>query len=149
MQDEEPSQSAPEAAPGATPGPVVDLAHLRMMTMEDVALAREVIAIFRTQADTWGRLLWPNVSPEVWADAAHTIKGAAAGLGAERLKAACAHAERLGRAANVSPVAASLALQDVREALEATLTVFGRIDYELAVSGDFSAALRRSHASNS
>jgi hypothetical protein len=136
-------------APDTRTPPVVDLAHLRMMTMEDVSLAREVIAIFRNQADMWGRLLWPNVSPEVWADAAHTIKGAAAGLGAERLKLACAHAEMLGRAANVSPVAASVALQDVREQLDATLTVFGRIDYELAVSGDFSVALRRSHASNS
>jgi HPt (histidine-containing phosphotransfer) domain-containing protein len=129
--------------------PIIDLKHFADATLGEAALAREVLSIFRSQTEVWGRLLWPTVSPEVWADAAHTIKGAAAGLGAERLKAVCTYAETLGRSGNVSPVQAAVALQDVRDQVEAALNVFQRLDYELSISDDFASALRRSQTVNS
>ena len=40
----------------------IDLDHLLNMTGGDADLADEVLDIFRNQAETWGRMLTPNMS---------------------------------------------------------------------------------------
>ena len=125
--------------------PVLDRAHLDMMTGGDNELAAEVIEIFRHQAEIWSRMLSASEPAATWADAAHTIKGAALGVGATRLAEACAHAETLGRAGNVSKAEAALVLGDVREQLNLALEAAARRAHELAGSAGFSA----SNASNS
>jgi HPt (histidine-containing phosphotransfer) domain-containing protein len=50
-----------------------------------------VLGIFREQAQVWARML--DVQSPGWRDAAHTVKGAAAGIGAIELAEACALAE--------------------------------------------------------
>ena len=60
----------------------VDLDQLRTMTSGDAELAVEALAIFRSQADLWGRMLDGNGDRQQWADACHTIKGAARSVGA-------------------------------------------------------------------
>ncbi len=123
----------------------LDLAHLQAMTGGDVGLAVEVLDIFRGQADAWGRLLDPRAEAEQWADAAHTLKGAALSIGAGRLAAICAQTETLGRGDPVSPAHASLALNDLRNELNAVRESVARLAHTLSVAGAF----RASNASNS
>ena len=124
---------------------VLDRDHLMKMTSGDISLALEVLSIFRQQADSWGRLLTAREEPAVWADAAHSIKGAALGIGALRLARACEVAEQLGRHGDPSPAESAVAVDDVRAALTQALEAAARTDHELAGSEAFSA----SNASNS
>jgi len=125
--------------------PVLDRDHLSSMTGGDPGLQAEVIEIFRHQADIWGRMLSARQAPSAWADAAHTIKGAALGIGAIRLARACARAERLGRSGDPGLAEAALALDEVRAALGEALEAAAGAAHELAVSATF----RESKASNS
>lgn len=128
--------------------PLLDVQHLRAMTSGDAHLAAEVIDIFRQQAEIWSRLLTVREPAASWADAAHSIKGAALGIGALRLAQMCERAEKLGRSGDASQTAAAVALGDVRDVLALTEEVVARVAHQLAVSEDFSA-IRVSNASNS
>jgi HPt (histidine-containing phosphotransfer) domain-containing protein len=91
-------QSAAEER-GSTAGPsierVIDLVHLSRMTLGDRALEREVLALFSRQA----RLALARIKhgpPEAVAAAAHTLKGAARGIGAHRVARAAEVVEHSG-----------------------------------------------------
>ena len=124
---------------------VLDLDHLSKMTMGDEGLAAEIIAIFQEQAAIWGRLLSAKEPAGTWADAAHTLKGSALGIGAIRLARYCERAETLGRSGTATPAQAAVALDDVRAALGEALEAAAAAAHKFAVSSDLSA----SNASNS
>jgi HPt (histidine-containing phosphotransfer) domain-containing protein len=69
----------------------VDFVVLETYTGGDEAVAEEVLGLFREQAQVWSRLL--DADSAGWRDAAHTVKGAALGIGANELADACAVAE--------------------------------------------------------
>lgn len=94
-----------------------DRAHFTMMTGGDAALQAEIVAMFRVQAQLWSRLLTPDAPTGTWADAAHTAKGSAKGLGLWRLADACEEAETLGRAGAMEGTLVAAALHRVRAAL--------------------------------
>lgn len=116
----------------------IDRLKLKQNTGNDAELAGEVLEIFKSQVETWGRMLDPMDEAERWADAAHTIKGAALGIGASQLAEACRAAETRGRAEPApSRTQASLLINEIRDALLPTLEDVARINYEISVSGDF------------
>lgn len=117
--------------------PVVDIDQLKRMTFEDTALAIEVLGIFREQADLWGRLLDPAIEQEKWADACHSIKGAARSVGAMALGEACATGEELGRTAGVTKIQASVAVNAVRDRLGEAIEALAEVEHRLLVSGKF------------
>ena len=100
---------------------IFDRDHFAMMTGGDSDLQVEIVGIFRAQAQLWERLLIPDAPTSVWADAAHTVKGAAKGLGLWRLAEACEQAETLGRAGAVEGALVRSALARVRQALDEAL----------------------------
>ena len=111
------------------------------MTMGDPAIAAEVLEIFKGQAETWGRMLDPKAPKVQWADAAHTLKGAALGIGASPLADACKAAEDLGRSdASVSETQAALVLGDVRDALHTALEAVHGALHTLELKAPFQAA---------
>ncbi len=69
----------------------VDFAHLEAYTLNDVAIMEEVLRLFQHQCELWVQLL--STDHEGWRDAAHTIKGAALGIGANALAAVAGEAE--------------------------------------------------------
>ena len=69
----------------------VDFAYLEGFAAGDQAVVDEVLELFREQAAMWSRLLHPDQLG--WRDAAHTVKGAARGVGAVALADACERAE--------------------------------------------------------
>lgn len=91
----------------------VDFAHLEAYTLNDAGVIEEVLTLFSQQAEIWSPLL--DVSHAGWRDAAHTLKGAAGGIGARALAEAAEAAER-GDADG-----ASGRLEKVRDALDAAL----------------------------
>ncbi len=120
---------------------VFDKSHLMAMTGGDRDLALEIIDIFREQAAVWARMLDPGSPPTQWANAAHSIKGAAAGAGALRLAETCGRAETLGRSDRaVERVEAAVALSDVKDELAQALEALAIASHDIAGSVSSSAS---------
>lgn len=101
----------------------VDFAVLERMTGGDDAVTDEVLDLFAQQAAMWSPML--DVREEGWRDGVHTIRGAAAGIGAEDLARACQAAEHADKA-DVAPL-----LDRVRDALGLALTDVAAYRHEL------------------
>ncbi|AQR62288.1 Hpt domain-containing protein [Brevundimonas sp. LM2] len=101
----------------------VDFAVLDRTTGGDDAVAEEVLGLFVQQAGLWSPML--DTRQEGWRDAVHTIRGAAAGIGAGHLAAACLEAE--GAESGVVP----RRLDEVRDALNAALADVAAWRHEL------------------
>jgi HPt (histidine-containing phosphotransfer) domain-containing protein len=70
--------------PGGADG-VLDRVHLSHYTMNNVALEREIIDLFRAQLPILVDRIQQTSSPGEWKFATHTLKGSAAAIGACRL----------------------------------------------------------------
>ena len=82
----------PSSLPGAS-AQIIDTQHLFRMTLGELSLQREVLALFDRQAD----ILLPRIrqgAPALAAASAHTLKGSAAGIGAFRVARAAEHVEQ-------------------------------------------------------
>ena len=101
----------------------VDFSVLDRMTGGDDAISEEVLGLFTEQAAMWSAMLEPK--DDGWRDAVHTIRGAAAGIGANELAAVCAAAE----ASNSTM--ASPALERVKTALDIALSDVAAWRHEL------------------
>ena len=101
----------------------VDFGVLDRTTGGDDAVAEEVLGLFVEQAAMWSAMLDPAI--DGWRDAVHTIRGAAAGIGAEALAAVCAEAE------GANPSVAAPALDRVRDALDRALADVAAWRHEL------------------
>lgn len=69
----------------------VDFSVLERTTGGDDEVAEEILGLFVQQAGMWSPML--DARTEGWRDAVHTIRGAAAGIGAGALAEVCAVAE--------------------------------------------------------
>ena len=82
--------------PSSLPEPsdqVIDTQHLSRMTLGELSLQREVLALFDRQAD----ILLPRIrrgAPVVAAASAHTLKGSAVGIGAFKVARAAEAVEQ-------------------------------------------------------
>lgn len=101
----------------------VDFAVLEATTGGDDGISEEVLGLFVQQAALWSPLL--DVRQEGWRDGVHTLRGAAAGIGAGALAAACAAAEAADKA-EASPL-----LDRVRNALDTALADVAAWRHEL------------------
>lgn len=105
----------------------VDFSVLEAMTGGDDAVTEEVLELFVQQAAMWSTML--DVTADGWRDAAHTIRGAAAGIGAGRLAEACAAAEAADKA-SAPPL-----LERVHDALDVALADVAAWRHELMLRG--------------
>lgn len=105
----------------------VDFAELERMTGGDDAVSEEVLGLFAQQAALWSPLL--DVREEGWRDGVHTIRGAAAGIGAAPLAEACAAAEAADKS-DAPPL-----LDRVRDALDVALADVAAYRHELMLRG--------------
>jgi HPt (histidine-containing phosphotransfer) domain-containing protein len=101
----------------------VDFAVLERMTGGEDAITDEVLGLFVQQAAMWSPLL--DVREEGWRDGVHTIRGAAAGIGADALAKACQAAEHADKA-DAAPL-----LDRVRDALDTALTDVAAYRHEI------------------
>lgn len=105
----------------------VDFTVLDRMTGGDDAISEEVLGLFVQQAGMWSPML--DVRTEGWRDAVHTLRGAAAGIGAGELAQVCQAAELSDKAM------APAALDRVRTALEVALADVAAWRHELMLRG--------------
>lgn len=77
-------------APGA-----IDREYLARFTLGNEALEQEVLQLFAGQAPLYLQQLKSAKTAKEWSEAAHTIKGSAAAIGARHLTAVAEVAERL------------------------------------------------------
>lgn len=101
----------------------VDFAVLEHMTGGDDGVSEEVLGLFVEQAAMWSGML--DARTDGWRDAVHTIRGAAAGIGAGALAEACGEAE------TADPAVASAGLERVRTALDTSLADVAAYRHEL------------------
>ncbi len=73
----------------------VDLVYLARFTLGNHELEQEVLDLFVTYAPRYLAALNAAVTAKAWHDAAHTLKGAARGVGAWRVARCAEAAERL------------------------------------------------------
>ncbi|MCW5724188.1 MAG: Hpt domain-containing protein [Maricaulaceae bacterium] len=103
-----------------TPAPaILDRTHLARYTGGDAALEAELLALLKQSAARSLAAMEHAASDQAWRDAAHTLKGAARGVGAFALAEACERAEEAG------PAWRGAALAEVRRASDAVLAVSG------------------------
>ena len=84
-------QPAPALATAS--GAAIDTAHLSRMTLGELSLQREVLALFDRQAD----MLLPRIrggAPATVVASAHTLKGSAVGIGAFKVARAVEQVEQ-------------------------------------------------------
>ena len=105
----------------------VDFDVLERMTGGDDGVGEEVLGLFAQQAALWAPML--DVREEGWRDGVHTIRGAAAGIGAGALAEACSTAEAAEKA-EAPPL-----LYRVRDALDAALADVAAYRHELMLRG--------------
>jgi hypothetical protein len=105
----------------------VDFAHLESFAAGDADLIDEVLSMFREQAALWVRLLDPFGPHDHWRDGAHTLKGAALGIGAFQLADACDAAERGADGTKTAQ------LGRIHTALDAALGDIAAYQHELAL----------------
>jgi HPt (histidine-containing phosphotransfer) domain-containing protein len=84
----------------------VDFGYLEGFLSGDRAIVLEVLALFEKQAQAWFEAL--DDGRENWRETAHTIKGAARGVGARALGDACERAE-FGKPEDLAEVRTALA----------------------------------------
>ena len=101
----------------------VDFAVLDAVTGGDDGVAEEILGLFVQQAGIWSPMLDARI--EGWRDAVHTIRGAAAGIGAGALAEVCVEAETSDKA--VAPAK----LDRVRDALDQALADVAAWRHEL------------------
>ena len=101
----------------------VDFSVLDRMTGGDDAISEEVLGLFAEQAAMWSAMLEPR--DDGWRDAVHTIRGAAAGIGAGELATVCAQAEASNQ------MMAFPALERVKSALDIALADVAAWRHEL------------------
>ncbi|WP_332679256.1 Hpt domain-containing protein [Brevundimonas sp.] len=101
----------------------VDFAVLEATTGGDDGISEEVLGLFAQQAALWSPML--DVRDEGWRDAVHTLRGAAAGIGAGVLAEACQAAEAADKA-GAPPL-----LERVHDALEIALADVAAYRHEL------------------
>ena len=73
----------------------VDLAYLCRFTLGNSELEREILDLFIAHIPRYMEDLRNSVTAKAWHDAAHTLKGAARGVGAWRVARCAETAERL------------------------------------------------------
>ncbi|MDY6924161.1 MAG: Hpt domain-containing protein [Pseudomonadota bacterium] len=105
----------------------VDFTVLERMTAGDDAISEEVLGLFVQQAAMWSPML--DVREDGWRDGVHTIRGAAAGIGAEALAEACQRAEAADKT-EAPPM-----LDRVRDALDLALADVAAFRHELMLRG--------------
>jgi hypothetical protein len=86
--------------------PAIDFAYLEQYLGGDPVVTLEVLELFAQQAPGWRAGL--DAEREDWRAVAHTVKGAARGVGANALGDA-AHAAEFGEPADLAAVRAELA----------------------------------------
>ena len=74
---------------------LIDLSHLNLYVGGDIGLRDEILTIFEENSARWIAALDPSAPDDQWRLAAHTLKGAARGVGAWTVGEVCADAEKL------------------------------------------------------
>jgi len=98
--------------------PLLDRAYLSRFTLGNLDLEREVLGLFADQAPNYLQRMQTAASPQDWREAAHTLKGSAAAVGAVKVAKL---AESIERVAPPEAGAAREALcADLAQAIAAT-----------------------------
>ncbi|HVI28966.1 Hpt domain-containing protein [Hansschlegelia sp.] len=103
----------------------IDVVHLNRQTMGDRSLEREVLELFRRQARILLFRFENLTNPAERADVAHTLKGSARGVGANRVAFAAEELERAAKARESTGKALAELAEAIAEVTSAIELRFG------------------------
>lgn len=95
----------------ATPSLLLDPVHLMEQTFGDAELERDVLGLFLEQCERLSPVIFGAGDPDARADAVHTLKGGARGIGAWRIADAAEAIEvalRRGGPVDLGPIGDAL-----------------------------------------
>lgn len=96
----------------------IDLEHLSRYTAARPETTRDLLILFRDQAETWLSRMSPAGDAAEWKMAAHTLKGSARAIGAWPLAELCERMEELAGANDASFATRQELLQQLRTEVE-------------------------------
>lgn len=111
----------------------IDFDHLNRYVGGDVALTREIFALFQHQTEMWGRGLTSDADDEVWASVTHSLKGSAKAVGATGLATLCEAAEALV-GENRRMGARDVAVQNIEFAIDQVRTEIQRWEHRQTIT---------------
>ncbi|HEY0293328.1 MAG TPA: Hpt domain-containing protein [Hansschlegelia sp.] len=103
----------------------IDVVHLNRQTMGDRALEHEVLELFRRQARILLFRFEALTNPAERADVAHTLKGSARGIGANRVAFAADELERAAKSGEPTGRALAELAESIAEVTSAIELRFG------------------------
>ena len=106
----------------------VDFGHLRRFTLGDKHLEAEILGLFLAQVPITIATLKRAETDGAWYVAAHTLKGSARAVGAQRLALLATQAERLGGVSD--PDACRMMVCMLEEAAEEAQAFVGSLKYK-------------------
>ncbi len=95
-------------------GETIDLDHLEKYVAGDNELRNEILQIFAEQVDNLLKEFDVFQTDDDWQNTAHTLKGAARGVGAWKLGQVCEEAEKLSGLSPAKQEARATALVSIR-----------------------------------
>jgi HPt (histidine-containing phosphotransfer) domain-containing protein len=108
----------------ATAEPVIDLAHLRRMTLGDRALEREVLSLFHAHSAQLMQTIHCSDAAALPA-LAHTLKGSALGIGANAVARAADDLQRAATPDEAAVVRLERAVEQAQAAIAGMLAPSG------------------------
>ena len=102
---------------GAGEGQPVDLDHLSRQTFGDQELEREVLRLFERQSQDMLARLKEATNARSWAEAAHTLRGSALGVGAFEVAQAASTVEEAADDLDLLSLRAIASLARLEEAI--------------------------------
>ncbi len=114
-----------EQRAGSSFASAIDVGHLNRQTMGDRALEREVLELFRRQARILLFRFEALTSPVERAEVAHTLKGSARGVGANRVAFAAEELERAAKSGEPTGKALAELAESVAKVTSAIELRFG------------------------
>lgn len=117
---------AAEAAAGGGAAAAIDLAHLERATFGDAALKADLLALFERQALRLAAEIAAAPDARARAEAAHSLRGAALGIGAGAVAEAAGAVEAAGEDAAAFASALAALHGRIAEARTAVAALLGR-----------------------
>ncbi|MBX9926166.1 MAG: hypothetical protein K2Y05_07390 [Hyphomicrobiaceae bacterium] len=116
----DPKTAVPKASVGETRA-VFNAAFFKTFTLGAAALEAEIIGLFLAELPLLKMAIHASIESDTWHGAVHRLRGAALGIGAERLADAAKAAENLAADDDADRLRALADMTDEMSALEAEL----------------------------
>ena len=111
----------------------IDFDHLSQYVGSDPQLTAEIFGLFKNQVDLWTPQLRSDLDDDSWGMMAHSLKGTARAIGANKLADVCENAETL-IGENKRPGARDVAINKMEDLISLIMIEIQRWEYRQTIA---------------